>query len=125
MEHSKYISYHKSRRLRKPKARVVAGSFEDRNKYYRCVRCGFIFDIEQTQVGGEAKGSYIDAPDPPVYDEIRNTGDSASYLSIWDPFQIGGLVTRNDAGEVIQIPPETYYHRVSQGCPLCGCVAQF
>jgi predicted RNA-binding Zn-ribbon protein involved in translation (DUF1610 family) len=124
MERSKYISYHRGRSPRKNRARVVQGSFEDRNKYYRCWNCGFIFDIEQVSLGGERTGSYIAPPDDVVYNDIENTGDLSCVLGIDTPFNVGGLSRIDSAGDVIQ-PVALGAHRVSQGCPACGVTAQF
>lgn len=124
MERSKYISYHKGRSPRMPKAKVMAGSFEDRNKYYRCWQCGFPFNIEQTQIGGDGKGSYLSAAEVSASD-VANTGDKACVLGMWTPFLIGGIVKRDGAGEVTQQPATVYAHSVSIGCPLCGTVSQF
>ena len=124
MERSKYISYRKGRSPRMPKAKVMPGSFEDRNKYYRCWNCGFIFDIEQVSLGGERQGSYTAPPDDPVYNETANTGDRSCVIGFDTPFELAGISRIDSAGDVIE-PVVLGAHKVSQGCPACGTTSQF
>jgi hypothetical protein len=121
MERSKFISYHKGKAPQKRRARVVHGSFEDRNKYYHCVNCGFIFDIEQTTMGGDRSGNYTSPPDT-SYNETRNTGDKSCILSVDSPFEIGGVCRIDSNGDVLS-PVTLGNHSVSSGCPLCGNTA--
>src|SRR5208282_5061113 len=100
MERSKYISYHRERAPQKRHAQVVQGSFEDRNKYYKCVNCGYIFDIEQTTVGGDRSGNYESPAINPIYNETINTGDKACILSIDSPFNVGGVCRIDSDGNI-------------------------
>jgi predicted RNA-binding Zn-ribbon protein involved in translation (DUF1610 family) len=121
MERSKYISYKRERSVQKRRPKVVQGSFEDRNRYYKCVNCGFIFDIEQTTMGGDRAGNYTSPPENPVYNE---SGGVECFLSINTPFDVGGVCKLDSSGEVIE-PVTLGYHMVSNGCPLCGNTANF
>lgn len=116
MERSKYISYKRTKAPRNKRAKVVPGSFEDRNKYYRCVNCGFIFDIETTSMGGEQNGNYSVPASSPVYND--------SVINIETPFDIGGVCRIDSTGNIIE-PVVMGQHKVSSGCPLCGSTNQF
>lgn len=109
MEHSKYISYHREKSRRSPRAKVVPGTFEDRGRYYHCWRCGFIFDVEQISMGsgGASTG-----------------GDPSGNLSIEDRIDLYGLVRLDSAGDPV-VPVVMPAHTVSSGCPLCGMTSQF
>ena len=109
MERSKYISYHKEKSPRHPRARVVEGSFEDRGKYYHCWRCGFIFDAEQISMGSGG---------------ANPGGEVSGNLSIEERIALYGLVRLDSAGDSV-VPVTMPSHTVSSGCPLCGMAVQF
>ena len=98
MEGSKYGRYRRIRLPRHRRSRVQDGAFEDRNVWYKCWNCGFVFDVEATSINAEVDGRY--------YTEADYSGASPKLSD--DQYALP------DYGRKI------YLHNVASGCPLCA-----
>lgn len=108
-----------SRLLPSRRARRIFGLGEDNGKYYRCMNCGFICNIDRDELGGSSDRDGL------VYENYSvNIYDSA-------PFGHGFAVLGGDIEHfqaVLEVgsdnePKEVEEHwqaRVASGCPLCG-----
>lgn len=122
MERNRYATYDRRKQPRLKRRIRVEGSFEDRGKWSRCWRCGFILNADRDFSGSEDGGSYSTVAIIPASSPVGG-GDEKSAILSADIFPSIGSVTNQNRFDVDGdfIP---YYEpqltQVSQGCPFCG-----
>lgn len=92
--------------------RYLKGEFEDRNKYFRCPKCGFVMNREKHLPSDRMSKTITD-----IYEESNpyDTHDTTIYL---DELSWLGGVERSDD----DVYPTTRNVKINIGCPFCGNV---
>ena len=119
MEKSRYGHYHNTKVRRHTRSRVVPGSFENRNRYYRCWNCGFVFDRNQVTTGLDSESRYQTEG---VYTGFPVlSGDPLSVQIVWErPVEKGTMMELGPDGVTPKTLVAIRIHHAGPGCPACG-----
>ena len=119
MEQSRYGHYHNTKVRGHKRSRVVPGSFENRNRYFKCWNCGFVYDRNQVTTGLDNESRY--QTEGVYYGFPALSGDPLSVQMIWEsPFQIGTMMELGPDEVTPKTIVATRQHHAGPGCPLCG-----
>ena len=115
MEQSKYGNYRRRRLKRHRKSALQEGSFEDRDTWYKCWNCGYVFDLNKVGGNPEQDGTYrtdaiIYSDDPEPQDRIINIRTMTNTH----------VLMELDGGGNPKPIVSVFKHNAGSGCSFCG-----
>lgn len=125
MEQSRYGKYQRTKLRRHLRSRVSQGSFEDRNKWYKCWYCGYEFDITKingnSEFGGEYQLMQTDTSSPDSLSTLTSISTLDTPYNTFISIGPSGITSDDVNKSTYLTHTPIYQAMVSSGCPSCGC----